>query len=833
MKISVAGSRLSKRWRTMEISWDAFLAKLERPLRTGESFAEYQRLPKAERAKKKEAAGGFVGGAVNGGRRVAGAVEQRWLVTLDADDATAEDWDNAVALNEFAFAMYSTHSHCPAKPRLRWVVPLRRAVSRDEYAAVARQVAFDLGVLETLDPSTYQPERLMYWPTASADGEYLFRQCEGEILDPDEVLARYGPGDAWKETWRWPIGSKEKEIVRRELKKQADPESKRGIVGVFCRTWDVPAAIDVFLSDQYESAGENRYTYTGGSTAAGAVVYEDGAFLFSNHATDPAGGQLCNAFDLVRIHKFGALDADKLEEGQTDTTKLPSYAAMTAWAAALPEVKHTLVAERMEQARADFEDMASKDTGADEQGAEGRCGASETGGSGEDDSWIERLSVNHKSGEADPTIENARLIMDHDPALRGAIAFNRFSARPVLLHDVPWRRPGDVTDHLNGVTWTDTDDAGLRWWMEKQWNLKARSPILDAWSLVCEDNAFHPVRDYLGGLEWDGVERLDTMLVRWLKAEDNEYVRAVTRKWMTGAVARIYEPGIKVDNMLVLVSKQGVGKSTLARLLAKEQSWFSDSLGSVEGKAAYEGIMGKWIIEVAELSAFKRAETEAIKNFISKQVDSFRPAYARHSINHARQCVFFGTTNNPEFLKDITGDRRFWPVDVDGDLGTVLSGFADEVDQLWAEAVVRYRQHEPLYMDTADLNRRAKEAQEAHTIQNELRGMIEEYLAIPLPDNWDDLGMEDRRDYIAGNSLIDRSTCTRVRDTVSITEVRVECMGERRCDIGKGGDLNSRKVADVLNFLPGWTRVAKLERRGPYGPQRVYRRNGPDRDGRA
>lgn len=828
MKISVAGSRWSKRWRTMEISWETFLSKLEHPLRTGESFAEYQRLPKAEKAKKKEAAGGFVGGAVNGGRRVAGAVEQRWLVTLDADDATAEDWDNAVAINEFAFAAYSTHSHCPAKPRLRWVVPLRRAVSRDEYAAVARQVAFDLGVLETLDPSTYQPERLMYWPTASADGEYLFRQCEGEILDPDEVLARYGPGDAWKETWRWPIGSKEKEIVRRELKKQADPESKRGIVGVFCRTWDVPAAIDEFLADQYEPAGENRYTYTGGSTAAGAVVYEDGAFLFSNHATDPAGGQLCNAFDLVRVHKFGEMDTDKLEDGETDTTKLPSYAAMTAWAAALPEVKRTLVAERLEQARADFEDMTSKDTGVDEQGAEGNQEDGTATDSGEDTSWIDSLSVNHKSGEADPTIENARLILRHDPALQGAIAFNQFSGRPVLLHDVPWRRSGYVVDHLNGVTWTDADDAGLRWWVEKQWSLRARSPIQDAWSLACEEHAFHPVRDYLDSLEWDGVERLDTMLVRWMKAADNKYVRAVTRKWMTGAVARIYEPGIKFDTMLVLVSKQGVGKSTMARLLAKESSWFSPSLGSIEGKEGHESVMGKWIIEVAELSAFNRKESEAVKDFVARQVEFFRPAYARHAINYARQCVFFGSTNDPEFLKDITGDRRFWPVDVYGEMGSVLSGFADEVDQLWAEAVVRYRQHEPIFMETAELNKLAKAAQDEHTVQNELQGMIEEYLSIPLPDNWDDLSIEDRRDYIAGNSLIDRSTCTRVRDKISVTEVRMECLGDRRGDIGKGNDLNTRKVASILNFLPGWTRTGKLERRGPYGPQRVYVRNNDE-----
>lgn len=817
MKIATAGSRTSKRWRTQDMSWDAFLAKLRTPMRTGETFAEYQRMDKAEKAKKKEAAGGFVGGAMSGGRRIAGAVTERWLVTLDADEAREGDWDNAEALADFAMAVYSTHSHSHDHPRLRWIIPLRAPVSREQYQPLARMLALELGILETLDASTYQPERLMYWPTAAADGEYVEHELEGPILDPASILARYGSGNAWKDSSLWPIASREKEIVLREVKRQADPAGKPGIVGVFCRTYDVPAAIDEFLSDVYDEAGEGRYTYTQGSTAAGAVLYEDGAFLYSNHATDPCGGLLCNAFDLVRIHKFGAQDDGRQEE---DTTKLPSYKAMCAWCAGLPEVKRQVVAERIEEADADFSDLG--DPAGPRTRPQGDAGAEASAGPGtqpEDDSWIDKLSINHKSGETDPTIENARLIMEHDPALRGAMATNLLSAKPVLLRDVPWRKKGTVTDTLNGTPWTDTDDAGLRLWLEKRWKLKGRQVIQDAWELVRERHAFHPIRDYLSGLTWDGVERLDTMIVRWLRARDDDYVRAATRKWMCAAVARVFEPGRKFDNMLVLVGPQGVGKSSLA--IALSRGWFTDSLTSLSGKDAYESLRGAWIIELAELAAAKRSEIETIKNFVTKQEDMYRPAYGRHTVVYPRQCVFYGTTNDPEFLKDRSGNRRFWPIEVEGFDRGRLTGLREEVDQLWAEAVVRYKAGESLWMDTDELWDLATEAQDEHTVQDDLVGLIVDYLDKPLPDNWEDLSPEDRRDYIQGRSVIDAKVCTVRRDWVSVPEIRVELLEEKRSDIGRNGDLQSRRISDALNHLPGWGR-GKSKRVAGYGKQKVF-----------
>ena len=656
----------------------------------------------------------------------------------------------------------------------------------------------------------------MYWPTASQDGEYFCKEQDGAALNPDEILAEYGPGDAWKDVSLWPIADREREIVRRETRHQAEPESKPGIVGMFCRAYDVPSAIDAFLADVYTDAGPGRYTYVQGTTSAGAVLYGDGQWLYSNHASDPAWGQLCNAFDLVRIHKFGPRDEGVELARDGDTTKLPSYQAMCKWAAELPEVKLELVTRARERAEADFADLRT------ERGAGAHGGPGGEAGSEDDTSWLEQLKTNHKTGEADPTINNAELIMRNDPNLRGVVAMNEFLARPVLIRDVPWRKPGSVRDARNGTPWVDSDDSGLRSYMERAWQFRGRQAIADAWTNVCKENTFHPIRDYLNSLTWDGIPRLDTMFIRYLRAPDTTYVRAATRKWMCAAVARVYEPGRKFDQMIVLVGPQGVGKSRLAKILSR--GWFTDSLTTMNGKEAYEGLNGAWIVEVAELAATRRSETETIKNFISKQVDSYRPAYGRHTVDYPRQCVFYGTTNDPSFLKDRTGNRRFWPIQVEGlDRGR-LTGLEEEVDQLWAEAVAKYRAGEPLWMDTEELNDLATEAAEMYTVDDELVGFVSDYLDKMLPDNWEDLTVEERRDYVQGRSLIDPRTCTRRRDTVSIPEIRVELMEANKRDIG-GRDSESRHIADIMNNLPGWKRTGKRKRCGPYGTQKVYVRD--------
>lgn len=839
MKIATAGSRTSRRWKTIDVSWDWLLERLRTPKRTGETMREYRSMSRDEQSARKDV-GGFVGGALSGGRRTAAAVTERWLVTLDADAASPGDWDNFTALWDCRACLYSTHSHTPEAPRLRWIIPLRRAVTPEEYPAVARKVAEWIDI-EQMDPTTYQPERLMYWPSCPEDGEYVFREQDGPILDPDSVLAEYGPGDAWRDASLWPISEKETTVVLREARRQGDPETKPGIVGKFCRAFDIDAAIERFLPGVYIPcelpSGQPRYTYVAGSSSGGAVVYEDGKFLYSHHATDPAGGMLCNAFDLVRVHKFGEMDADCQQQ---EITRRPSYQAMCAFVTGDEACRRAFLAEHLAEADADFADMGEMakpggaQAGTPEQTAaggqasarthEGTDAGADTQAAARDDTWLAELGVNRKTGEADSTITNAALILRNDPRLRGAFAINQFSMRPVVRRDLPWRRAKD------GDLWEDADDANLLLYMEQTWRLVGENKIRNAWTVVANENAYHPVREYLDGLVWDGTERLDTLLVRYMGAEDTPYTRAVTRKWMTAAVKRMYQPGCKFDAMLVLVGAQGIGKSRLAAILSR--GWFTDSLTCMDGKEAYEAIRGSWIIEVAELAAARRSEQEAQKKFISSQVDTYRPAYGRNVVSLPRQCVFYGSTNDMEPLKDDTGARRYWPVLCAGVNHGQHIGLEEEVDQLWAEAVVRYRAGETLWLDDQAVAEEAQATQEMMTVQDTALGELMEYLDTPLPDNWETRTPEERRAYIWGDTLDDHAAATHLRTCVSAVEVRVELLGEPRATFKR--DQVSAGILSALNRAPGWTKGKKRVRIRGYGAQWVYYRDGyapDDEDG--
>jgi predicted P-loop ATPase len=355
--------------------------------------------------------------------------------------------------------------------------------------------------------------------------------------------------------------------------------------------------------------------------------------------------------------------------------------------------------------------------------------------------------------------------------------------------------------------------------MEQRWKFSGEQKIRNAWTVVANENAYHPVRDYLNGLVWDGTERLDTMLIRYMAAEDTPYVRAVTRKWMVGAVKRVMQPGCKFDQMLILVGAQGIGKSRLAIVLSR--GWFTDSITRMDGKEAYESIRGAWIVEVAELAATRKSEQEAQKQFISAQTDMYRPAYGRNVVVYPRQCVFYGTTNDLEPLKDDTGARRYWPVLCAGKDDGQHFGLEEEVDQLWAEAVVRYKAGESLWLDDKALASDAKEAQEAFSTRDEWIGLIQDFLDIPLPPDWYERTPEQRRAYIAGDTLEDQEKNTMRRGTICVTEVRMELFGESKG--GRSGpDATAKRIGRIIASLPGWER-AKTARRVPgYGAQKVF-----------
>lgn len=797
MIVAIGNSRRSTRWRNMTVTWDALVEKLSAAHRTAETVREYRAMTREDQGRVKDI-GGFVGGQLNGGHRKNDAVVDRCLVTLDADNAYPEMWDDLMLTWEGEMVCYSTHSHTPEKPRLRFVIPLARTVTPEEYPAVARKLAQRIGI-ETMDPSTYEAARLMYWPSCPSDGEPFFAHVSGDLVSPDDVLAEYGLGEAWRDTTLWPIAKGEQEVRVKEARRQGDPTEKPGIIGLFCRAYTIEDAMDELIPGVYEPAGNGRYTYAAGSTAGGAVCYED-KFLYSHHGTDPCGGQLVNAFDLVRIHKFGSLD-EGLENQEVQ--RRPSYTKMCEYAAGLDAVKRLRVAEQ----GAALDDLMD---GTDE---------------GSDEDWQTKLELNNKTGRVELTLPNLLLILRNDPPLKGLAAINMLRGGPVMCVRAPWDNRAEPPME-GGDPWRDVDNAGLRWYMETRWGLVGKDKIQDALDIVRTENAFDPIQDYLTGLVWDRVDRLDTMLIRWMGAEDNKYVRAVTRKWMCAAVARAMHPGCKFDNMLILVGRQGIGKSNLARALSR--GWFTDSLGRMDAsKDAYERLSGVWIAEVAELAAAKKSEVEDLKNFISKQEDTFRRAYARESSTYKRHCVFYGSTNDQEFLRDRTGARRFWPVEVTGFDRGQLRGFEDEVDQLWAEAYVRWKAGEVLWLDDAETYAMAEAAQEMHTAVDEWVDEIQTYLDTLLPGDWEERDRLQRRAYFDWSSseavgdLGNREKGTAARTRVSVTEIRWELFGLRS---GNGNDTSARRISNLMNNMPGWRRITKAYKSKCYGTVRGWER---------
>lgn len=785
--IATGSNRRELRWKNIEMPYESFLERLKITTRTRETYQEYKNMPKAKRDEIKDV-GGFVGGSLKDGRRKAENLANRSLITLDLDnvDISVNDlWDNITMLNDFEIVLYSTHSHEPARPRLRLIIPLARNVLPDEYQAISRKIADEIGI-DMFDDTTYEPSRLMYWPSTSADGEYIYKRQEGEWLDPEDVLNKYLD---WRDTSFWPESSRQSVRIQTQIKKQEDPLTKKGIIGAFCRTYSISEAIEKYLSDTYTPCEvPGRYTYSEGSTVGGLVTYED-KFVYSHHGTDPISGMLCNAFDLVRIHKFGIKDEDAKEN--TPANRMPSFVAMSELAAEDNAVKTALAEERMREAYEDFDmipDSMEIDT-----------------------TWASKLDVDSK-GKVINSIKNVVAVLENDPLIKGKIGFNEFANRALLLGKLPWN--SEI-----GADWKDSDDAGLRLYLESTQQITHIKKIDDALKLTFENNTFHPVRDYLKSLKWDGKERVETVLIDYLGAYDNKYVRMVTRKWLCGAVARIFKPGIKFDHMLVLTGPQGAQKSSFFRILAKD--WFTDSIQDVDGNQAIEKLMNSWIVEFGELQAFSRSESNAIKRFVTSQEDRTRLAFDRRSSYLKRQCVFAGTTNKSEFLKDDTGNRRFWPVEVKKENRTkdVFKDLEVERDQIWAEAVYLWKvKKESIYL-TEKEEELARVQQEGHREISEKEGLILRYLDTLLPENWEHMDLYERRNFLQGADIIEG---TEKRRKVSAIEIWCECFEKNKSDMKKSDSL---EINAILNSLDGWSNAdKKLHYLNIYGRQRIFNR---------
>lgn len=628
LKIAVGDSNHAAKWINKTTSFDDLCRRLETTIRTTESAEEYAKAPKPVRDNIKDK-GGFVGGALRGGRRKRANVECRSIVVLDGDKVPEKFIEDYNAMPLHGGFLYTTHSHTPEAPRVRMGFPLTRDVTAEEYNAVARYLAKDIGI-DYIDECSYQPHQLMYWPTTPANGEYVFKSYDGDWLDPDAIL---GAHPEWHDLTQLPTSSRES-VLRAPGKKTQDPRTKAGVIGAFCRCYSVTEAIGKFLPDVYvPSTYENRYTFAAGESSSGAIVYDGDTFLYSHHATDPAGGRLLNAFDLVRIHMFG--DRDDNADPSTPDSKLPSVKAMLDFAVKDENVRAALLEERRAvTTAADFDEPE------------------------EDENWKRRLTFD-RAGRLENTLQNLILILQNDPALRD-VRFNRLADNIEVIGSVPWNHPDRF--------WRDADDAQLISYIDANYGAFSARNYDVAVTKVVDDRAFHPILGYLGGLPpWDGECRVDTLLIDYLGASDTPYTRAATRKTLCAAVSRVRNPGVKFDTMLVLNGPQGIGKSTLIAKLAGE--WFSDSLslGDTKDKTAAEKLQGYWILEIGELAGLRKAEVETLRSFLSRQNDIYRASFGHRVTPHPRQCVFFGTTNaETGYLRDTTGNRRFWPVKTPG-----------------------------------------------------------------------------------------------------------------------------------------------------------------------
>lgn len=788
--LSTGEGRNSTSWKVKSWRWSEFLERIKKTHKTAETVKEYTKLLKSRQDEIKDV-GGFVGGQVTGGRRLMKNIVSRQLLTLDVDFSKAGFWESFCLLNDYAAALYSTHKHTPESPRLRLLIPLDRAVNVEEHGAISRKVAECIG-FDLFDRTTHDNNRLMYWPSTSSDGVYDFQYQDGDWLKADDVLAMYAD---WRDMSQWPgidegkTGADTKE----------SPLDKKGIIGAWCRTYTISQVIEKFLSDVYESCDvEGRFTKIGGSTSAGLIVFDD-IDSKSYHNSDVANdGFNKNAFDLVRVHKYGYLDVNS-KQG-TPHNKLPSFSKMMEFALSDAEVRKTMATEKLEKAKAEFGDEMLADEPEEKPSTE----------------WMAGLDADEK-GNYTPTRKNFQLILLNDHRLKNKFAYDVFGKRKMVVGNLPWRKvPAD------GAMLRDEDECDLRIYLSKKpYELSNAASTKDVFDSIVAKNEVHPVKEYLDKLVWDGQRRIDTLFIDYMGVEDNPFHRAISRKTLVAAVARIYAPGCQFDHILTLIGEEGKKKSSLFRALGRK--WFSDSFSFEmikRGKEAFEQLQGYWLIEVSELSGLSKSEVEAVKQFITKRSDVYRIPHEKYTSEFPRQCIKVASTNKWGFLKNNNGNRRFWPMPIwvnapNKKVSEDLTGA--EVDQVWAEAISFYEAGETLYLDE-EMEKEARRIQAGHTEQDDRAGVIALYLDKLLPKNWDSLSLANRRSFIKADSIEsltdDFEEGTQLRKKVCPAEIWVECLGR---DIGDINQSNTKELFLIMETMEGWVRSSGQLRFGIYG----------------
>lgn len=714
--------------------------------------------------------GNYLMGTLRGGRRTKNTIVSRSAVQLDADRATEETWDAISDLGVLGL-VHTTFSSAPDELRLRAVLPLDREVTPDEYVHIVAALLDRLGK-DAFDPGSLQPERYMFRPAVADEHRdwYRFEVLDGPELVADDLLA-----DFTEDLSTLP--------APRPSKNKRDPREIDGTIGAFNRAYSIAEAVEQF-GIPYEPAGEGRYHLVG--ARAGAGIHEvTPDLVYSHHAGDPAYGQTLSAFDLVRVHLYGILDEDA--KPGTPINKLPSTAAALERLANDPKVVGEIVGD-------DFSDIPDADPDDPTAPAPTRA-------------WVMDLVRNPRSGEVKDVVGNWDLIAENDPVFRG-LFWDELDLSIKTERDLPWR------SIERGEIFTGTDRAALALHIERSYGIRPGRMLLDDLvNVVANRRPINPVREYLEGLEWDGTPRLEESLPG---VKPTEYTRLVARKCLTAAVARIFEPGIKWDYSLIIYGSEGRGKTFWVDRMAK--GW-NAALGDIHSKDTLLTLQRSWIVTSDEGFSMKKSDADSLKEFLTRTTDVFRLPYEREVMAYPRHCVIWGTTNDPTFLRRQEGNRRYLIVHAEDrvDFGALTD---DYVDQVWAEAVALYRSGEKLFLDEEG-SAIAAAAREAYIEEDSLTGVIQEWLDQPIPEGWEEMGIEARAMWRAEAAEGVGPKGTRKLQQICSTQIWVECLGR---PIGDRRRADLLDIASSLRALPGWRPVPGRTRVPIYGPQQVYER---------
>lgn len=743
---TTAPKRNSITWKQGKITWGKFL--------------EYVATPAGEKE-----AGNYIFGEIEGERRNKSSVVSRCALTLDIDFPDSGFIDRVQnVFDGYAYALHSTFSSTKEKPRYRLIMPLSEKVDPAKYTELCYGVMALLGNT-CFDPTTAQHERYMFLPATNGDG-YTVLTREGKAIEIDNALLQ-GANTFDKSP-------------RESATRRKDPKTLKGVAGLFCQAYQDWAELIRVFELPYEQVSANRFHLNGAKSEAGmAPIAENPGFVYSYHANDPAGGKAMNAFDLVRVHKFGHLDVGK--EG-VPVTRLPSTKAMNELAANDERVKKLQSAEILKS----FSEEINDET--------------------DSTSWVESLSCN-KFGAVENTIQNLDLITAHDPIFKGIVLNVRGMSMELTPSSYPWR---DVRE--NDTQLDDYDFSSIMLHLERTYKLRiSENQLRHVLRDLVQERKHDFVQEYLEGLEWDGTPRVEFALPG---VEDSPHTRLVARKVLVAAVARTFEPGIKWDNMLMIYGSEGIGKSWWIEKMSR--GWYN-SLDEIGNKDTLMKMGKSWIVTADEGHSLRAADFNKLKEFLTQRKDEYRAPFAATVSSYPRRSVIWGTTNDPAFLRRQDGNRRFLIVHAKNKVD--FDALTDEyINQVWAEAVQLYRDGEKLHF-TAEETELLNEARAPYVQEDPLTGLVQKYADTPVPAGWDDMTLDERLEWRVNAATNFAPAGTETINSLCALQVWCEVMGRRI------GDHSVRDMADiqrVLRTLPGWVMHPVPRETAAYGRQQVF-----------